>query len=93
MRKARYLVLLLCMAFGANAQVKGVKHVILIGMDGLGAYAMEKADNPVMKQMMAGGSWTLKARSVLPSSSAVNWASMSVGSPRKNTSGSAMKSR
>lgn len=80
MRKARYLALLLCMTFaGANAQVKGVKHVILIGMDGLGAYAMEKSDNPVMKQMMAGGSWTLKARSVLPSSSAVNWASMIMG--------------
>lgn len=79
MKKARYLILLLCMAFGANAQVKGVKHVILIGMDGLGAYAMEKADNPVMKQMMAEGSWTLKARSVLPSSSAVNWASMIMG--------------
>ncbi len=79
MRKARYLALLLCMAFGANAQVKGVQHVILIGMDGLGAYAMEKSDNPVMKQMMADGSWTLKARSVLPSSSAVNWASMIMG--------------
>ncbi|WP_341843269.1 alkaline phosphatase [Chitinophaga caseinilytica] len=81
MRKARYLALLLCMALGANAQVKGVKHVILIGMDGLGAYAMEKSDNPVMKQMMADGSWTLKARSVLPSSSAVNWASMIMGAP------------
>ncbi|WP_341837707.1 alkaline phosphatase [Chitinophaga pollutisoli] len=79
MKKARYLVLLLCMAFAANAQVKGVKHVILIGMDGLGAYAMEKADNPVMKRMMAEGSWTLKARSVLPSSSAVNWSSMIMG--------------
>lgn len=79
MKKARYLALLLCMALGAKAQVKGVKHVILIGMDGLGAYAMEKADNPVMKQMMADGSWSLKARSVLPSSSAVNWASMIMG--------------
>jgi predicted AlkP superfamily pyrophosphatase or phosphodiesterase len=32
-----------------------------------------------MKQMMKDGAWTLQARSVLPSSSAVNWASMVMG--------------
>ncbi len=63
----------------ANAQVKGARHVILIGMDGFGAYSFPKADNPNMKQMMQDGSWTLEARSVLPSSSAVNWASMVMG--------------
>ncbi|WP_291913346.1 alkaline phosphatase [Chitinophaga sp. CB10] len=63
----------------AHAQVKGVRHVILIGMDGFGAYSFPKADNPVMKQMMQEGAWTLEARSVLPSSSAVNWASMVMG--------------
>ncbi len=79
MKKTGILAVLLLCCFAVNAQVKGVKHVILIGMDGLGAYAMEKADNPNMKQLMAGGSWSLKARSVLPSSSAVNWASMTMG--------------
>lgn len=79
MKKAGFLALVLCCGLAVQAQVKGVKHVILIGMDGLGAYAIEKADNPVMKQLMKEGSWTLKARSVLPSSSAVNWASMIMG--------------
>ena len=79
MKKTGLLVLVLCCGMIVKAQVKGVKHVILIGMDGLGAYAIEKADNPVMKQMMKDGSWTLEARSVLPSSSAVNWASMIMG--------------
>jgi predicted AlkP superfamily pyrophosphatase or phosphodiesterase len=70
---------LLLSGFFVNAQVKGVKHVILIGMDGLGAYCFPKVDNPNMKQMMQDGSWSLIARSVLPSSSAVNWASMVMG--------------
>nr|WP_236023464.1 hypothetical protein [Chitinophaga chungangae] len=46
---------------------------------------MEKAGNPVMKQMKD-GCWTLKARSVLPSSSAVNWASMIMGAEKNQRS-------
>ena len=55
------------------------KHVVWIGLDGWGAYSMEKADMPVTKQFMKDGSYTLKKRSVLPSSSALNWASMFMG--------------
>lgn len=54
-------------------------HVVLIGLDGWGAYSVEKADMPVVKKLMQEGSYTLKKRSVLPSSSAVNWASMFMG--------------
>jgi predicted AlkP superfamily pyrophosphatase or phosphodiesterase len=57
-----------------------VKHVILIGSDGFGAYAFEKAKVPTIRKMMNGGAYSLKARSVLPSSSAVNWASILMGS-------------
>ncbi len=56
------------------------QHIILIGSDGLGAYAFEKAKIPSIRKMMNNGSYSLKARSVLPSSSAVNWASMLMGS-------------
>ena len=56
------------------------KHVILIGSDGFGAYAFEKAKIPTIRKMMKGGAYSLKARSVLPSSSAVNWASILMGS-------------
>lgn len=55
------------------------EHVILIGLDGWGAYSVEKATIPTIKKLMADGSYTLKKRSVLPSSSAVNWASMFMG--------------
>jgi len=56
------------------------KHIILFGSDGFGAYAFEKAKIPNIRKMMNNGSYSLQARSVLPSSSAVNWASMIMGS-------------
>lgn len=56
------------------------KHVVLIGSDGFGAYAFQKAKLPNLRKMMENGSYSLNARSVLPSSSAVNWASMIMGS-------------
>ncbi|WP_034918651.1 alkaline phosphatase [Gillisia sp. CAL575] len=60
--------------------IQQAKHVILIGVDGFGAYAFEKAKIPNIRKMMKNGSYSLEARSVLPSSSAVNWASMLMGS-------------
>ena len=57
-----------------------VKHVILIGSDGFGAYAFKKAKVPNLRKLMDEGSYSLQARAVLPSSSAVNWASMIMGS-------------
>ena len=59
--------------------VKGVKHVVMIGLDGLAGNTVEAADMPTVKSMMAGGAWTLQARSILPSSSACNWASAYMG--------------
>lgn len=56
-------------------------HVVLIGLDGWGAYSLPKADMPCVKKAMETGAYTLKKRSVLPSSSAMNWASMFNGAP------------
>ncbi len=64
--------------FHSYSQQK-IKHVILIGVDGMGAYVFKKTHLPVMQSMMKNGSWSLEARSVLPSSSAANWASMNMG--------------
>lgn len=55
------------------------EHVIFIGLDGWGSYSVEKANMPHVKKLMQEGAYTLKKRSVLPSSSAVNWASMFMG--------------
>ena len=62
-----------------NGGVRGVKHVVMIGLDGLAGNTVEAADMPTVKMMMEGGAWTLQARSILPSSSACNWASMYMG--------------
>ncbi|MEH6305346.1 alkaline phosphatase [Olivibacter sp. CPCC 100613] len=79
MKKLISVIVLLVSSFVLNAQVKHVKHIILIGCDGFGAYALPEANMPNLKKLMETGAWTLKARSVLPSSSAVNWASMLMG--------------
>lgn len=51
-------------------------HVVMIAFDGWGAYSVPKAEIPNIRQLMSEGCYTLKKRSVLPSSSAINWASM-----------------
>lgn len=56
------------------------KHVILVGFDGWSSYSVNNgADMPTFRSFMAEGSYDLKSRTVLPSSSAVNWASMFMG--------------
>ena len=52
-------------------------HILVIGIDGWGSYSLDKANNiPNIRSLMTQGCYTLKKRSVLPSSSALNWASM-----------------
>lgn len=71
-----------CLALLLAAPCSGrqkAKHVVLIGLDGWGAYSMQQADIPTIRQLMADGSYTLEKRSALPSSSAINWASMFMG--------------
>lgn len=76
----RFLLLFnLSLLFSVSAYSQKVKHVILIGSDGFGAYAFEKAKVPNLRAMMQSGSWSLQTRTVLPSSSAANWASMVMG--------------
>lgn len=78
--KRTILFLFISIPLLLQAQVKGVKHVILIGVDGMGANYLKKADSiPVMKMMMKDGAYTLHARCVMPSSSADNWAAMTMG--------------
>ncbi|MCC8144941.1 MAG: alkaline phosphatase [Bacteroidales bacterium] len=54
-------------------------HVVFIGLDGWTARSLAQADMPHVKSLMENGSYTLKKRSALPSSSAINWASMFMG--------------
>jgi len=80
--KKSFLILVvtsLVLLFSSYSPQKEETHVIFIGLDGWGAYCMNKADMPNTKQLMKDGAYTLQKRSVLPSSSAVNWASMFMG--------------
>ena len=55
-------------------------HVIILGFDGLAGMAVDSADAmPQLKKMMEEGAWMTRKRSVLPSSSAINWATMFMG--------------
>jgi len=82
--KSKLKQLILCITLSIplllSAQQKGIKHIILIGVDGLGANYLSKATNiPVIQSIITNGATTMHARCVSPSSSAVNWASMVMG--------------
>lgn len=88
-------VLFVLSACGGNVQVEAQKsnqlanapkHVIVVGFDGFSASSIHDGKTlpdmkhmPTLRSLMEKGSYTLKNRSVLPSSSAVNWASMWMG--------------
>ena len=85
MKKSNLLIIFFLSLFfvigcsNEKAEIKA-RHVIFIGLDGWGSYSVEKADMPHVKNLMNNGSYTLHKRAVLPSSSAVNWATMFMGS-------------
>lgn len=56
-----------------------IKHILVIGVDGMSPDGIRNAPTPAMDQLMQGGSYTFHARAVLPSSSSPNWASMIMG--------------
>ncbi|WP_069658999.1 alkaline phosphatase family protein [Arcticibacter eurypsychrophilus] len=58
---------------------EGIKHVIIIGIDGMSVSGLQKAKTPVMDRMISQGSMVLKVRTVLPSVSSPNWASILLG--------------
>ncbi|RDY60286.1 nucleotide pyrophosphatase [Flagellimonas nanhaiensis] len=57
----------------------GIEHIIVIGVDGMSPDGIQKANTPMLDSMIQNGASTMHARSVLPSSSSPNWASMIMG--------------
>lgn len=68
-------------AKGGKCEAQKAKHVVLIGSDGFSSAVVRAHPGafPNIEALMENGSYTLERRSVLPSSSAVNWASMLMG--------------
>ena len=81
MKRILLWALALAVALPAAARTPNVKHVVLIGSDGFSAEVVVQNPGkfPNIERLMRTGSWTLEARSVLPSSSAINWATMLMG--------------
>lgn len=56
-----------------------VQHIVVIGVDGMSPDGIKNAETPTLDRMIQNGASTMHARSVLPSSSSPNWASMLMG--------------
>lgn len=79
----RYFLLLTLGLFAAcqapAPTAYSVKHVLVIGVDGMSPDGIQQANTPVMDRLIREGAYTTKARAVLPTSSSSNWASMIMG--------------
>jgi predicted AlkP superfamily pyrophosphatase or phosphodiesterase len=56
-----------------------IKHVFVIGIDGMSCEGLKKAQTPNMDMLIQNGALCDRVRTVLPSSSSPNWASMLMG--------------
>ena len=80
--KLLLLILLLGLMVSCSKKVgrsTNIEHVVIIGIDGMSPDGIQKAKTPTLDSMIRNGAATMHARSVLPSSSSPNWASMIMG--------------
>jgi predicted AlkP superfamily pyrophosphatase or phosphodiesterase len=73
------IVVLAIPAMPAAAQIPGVEHFVLIGIDGLSPAGIRASQVPEFKRLIQQGASTMHARAVMPTSSSPNWASMIMG--------------
>ncbi|THV61012.1 nucleotide pyrophosphatase [Flagellimonas alvinocaridis] len=81
-KKVLSLALLTVLVFACDKTDKkefAIDHVVVIGVDGMSPDGIRKASTPMLDSMVQNGAATMQARSVLPSSSSPNWASMIMG--------------
>lgn len=79
MKKFIIAALLLFSSCTAEEPQKIAQHAVVIGIDGLSPDGIRNAETPVMDAMIAGGSASMHARAVMPSSSGANWGSIIMG--------------
>lgn len=65
---------------GQHNQPKNVKHVIVIGIDGMSVGGVDQASTPNFDAWMKDGAYSLNTRNVLPTISSPNWEAMLTGS-------------
>lgn len=65
--------------FSLFSQSPDIKHVIVIGIDGMSPDGVQKANTPTIDSILNVAAYTWKCEAVLPTSSSPNWASMIMG--------------
>jgi predicted AlkP superfamily pyrophosphatase or phosphodiesterase len=65
--------------FPFSSSAARASRVLVIGCDGFGSLGFTATNAPVLHRLMRNGSFTLRARGVLPTTSSPNWASMIMG--------------
>ena len=66
-------------AQSVSSHLRKIDHVIIIGIDGMSPDGIRTASTPIMHYLIDNGSVKWNVRTVLPSSSSPNWASMIMG--------------
>lgn len=85
MKLLKFILAILLWIIGLNSVVaqnvvsSHIKHVVVIGFDGLSPDGLQTAKTPTFDRLIAEGASTMHARAVLPTSSSSNWASMIMG--------------
>ena len=85
MRNIKFLILTigLCSLWSCisekSQELPSIKHVVVIGFDGLSPNGLAHASTPTFDKMITEGASTMHDRAVLPTSSSSNWASMIMG--------------
>lgn len=78
------LAALLLLIFAINAQAQTVKHVVIIGIDGLSTDGVKTAKTPNIHKLMEQGSYSFQCKAQMPTVSSPNWASVIDGAPPKD---------
>jgi len=76
-RSLLFSLVMLLVLFQLSGQ--NIKHVILIGIDGVSAEGFQYSQTPVMNELIRNGCISLKTRAVMPTVSAPNWATILSG--------------
>jgi hypothetical protein len=81
MKTRNFIIILafLLLVLTISAQTTATKHVILIGIDGVSAEAIQYSNTPVINSLISQGVISLKTRAVMPTVSAPNWATILSG--------------
>ena len=63
----------------SSPQVSAIKHVVMLGIDGLSVDGLAKAKTPHLDKLTAEGVFLSRSRGVMPTKSAPNWSSILTG--------------